>query len=161
MIDRFPVEAGHVHTFAAAIGDANPAYQVMSEEIVAPPTFAIAGAQFDPDYPLRPRIGIPWFGSGGGPSGGPARHVEPTDGLRAGDGLGPPLHAEQEFTLHRPLVPGDVLATAAQPGKRWERTGSSGRLHFVESVTEYRDQRGDLVVTSRSVTVQTQLGGAS
>ena len=32
--------------------------------IIAPPTFVQAGAQFDPDYLLRPKIGQPWFGSG-------------------------------------------------------------------------------------------------
>ena len=66
-IDRFPVEAGHIALFARAIGDPNPAYYgalTGDEPVPAPPTFAQASAQFDPDYFLRPKIGQPWFGSG-------------------------------------------------------------------------------------------------
>ncbi len=73
-VERFPVEAGHVMTFARAVGDPNPVYAdpehaQRSEvgEIIAPPTFAIASAQFDPDYPLRPTPGEAWYGSGRGP----------------------------------------------------------------------------------------------
>ena len=63
-VKHFPVEAGHILTFARAIGDDNPVYR--DEEaavaaglggIIAPPTFVVAGAHFDPDYPLRPALG--------------------------------------------------------------------------------------------------------
>ena len=70
-IEQFPIEAGHVLMFARAIGDPNPIYAdadvaAASEVgvIPAPPTFVTASAQFDPDYPLRPKPGQPWFGSG-------------------------------------------------------------------------------------------------
>ena len=75
-IKRFPIEAGHIMMFARSIGDPNPiysdeAYAAASEvgAIIAPPTFVQASAQFDDDYPLRPKIGAPWFGSGREPSG--------------------------------------------------------------------------------------------
>ena len=75
-VRRFPIEAGHIMMFARAIGDPNPIYcdeeQARKTEpggIIAPPTFVQASAQFDDDYPLRPRIGEPWFGSGRNPSG--------------------------------------------------------------------------------------------
>ena len=75
-IERFPVEAGHILMFARSIGDANPvyadaAYAAGTEVggIPAPPTFVQASAQFDDDYPLRPKVGRPWFGSGREPSG--------------------------------------------------------------------------------------------
>ncbi|HEX8803386.1 MAG TPA: MaoC family dehydratase N-terminal domain-containing protein, partial [Acidimicrobiales bacterium] len=67
--ERFPVEEGHVLMFARAIGDAEPALGDPGAEVLAPPTFVMASAQFDPDYPLRPRPGRTWFGSGGTPSG--------------------------------------------------------------------------------------------
>ena len=73
---RFPVEAGHILLFARAIGDPNPIYgdpdYATGTEvggIIAPPTFMQASAQFDPDYPLRPKVGQSWFGSGREPSG--------------------------------------------------------------------------------------------
>ena len=63
-VERFPIEAGHVMMFARSIGDPNPIYSdaeyaAASEvgAIIAPPTFVQASAQFDDDYPLRPKIG--------------------------------------------------------------------------------------------------------
>lgn len=144
---RFPVEAGHVLTFARAVGSAGvlPTSPSRSDELpdegdAAPPTFAIAAAQFDPDYPLRPRPGAPWRGSGSDP------------GLVT-EGAGG-LHAEQHFTYHRPIRVGDTLQCRTQPGREWEKQGRSGRLQFREQITEYRDEAGQLVVTARSVRVQ-------
>jgi hypothetical protein len=43
-----------------------------------------------------------------------------------------------------------------RPGESWEREGRrGGKLQFSESITEYRDQNGELVVTARSVGVRT------
>jgi hypothetical protein len=152
----FPVEAGHILMFARSVGDdnavyADPDYAGTTEAggIIAPPTFAQASAQFDPDYFLRPKVGKPWFGSGKNPSG-----VERTEG---GGGGGGGLHAEQHFEYHRHLKPGDVLTATALPGKTWEKEGRrSGKLVFSESVTEYRDQNGELVITARGVGVRTE-----
>ena len=62
--------------FARSVGDDNPIYRdpeyakgTEVGHIVAPPTFAQASAQFDPEYFLRPRPGQAWFGSGKNPSG--------------------------------------------------------------------------------------------
>jgi hypothetical protein len=50
-----------------------------------------------------------------------------------------------------------VLTGATKPGKTWEKEGRrSGKLVFSESVTEYRDQKGELVVTARGVGVRTE-----
>ncbi len=155
-VKTFPIEAGHVMLFARAIGDDNPiyadaAYAQTTEpgSIIAPPTFAIASAQFDPAYPLRPKIGQPWFGSGKEPTG-----VQRSSG---GGGGGGGLHAEQHFTYHRHLQPGDVLTATVQSGKTWEKEGRrSGKLVFSETVTEYRDQNGELVITARGVGVRTE-----
>jgi hypothetical protein len=138
-VERFPVEAGHVMTFARAVGDPNPIY-ADPEHAIAPPTFAIASAQFDPDYPLRPRPGEEWYGSGRG------------SGV-VKEGVGG-LHAEQHFVYHRPIRVGDVLTAHTYPGEPWEKSGRSGRLRFTEQITEFRDQAGELVVTMRAVGVQ-------
>ncbi len=150
---RFPVEAGHIMLFARAIGDPNPVYYEESAHqtdlggVIAPPTFVMAAAQFDPDYPLRPKVGQPWLGSGREPTGLP-----PSEG-EGGTGL----HAEQHFTYHRPIRPGDVLSAETREGERWEKQGRRGGvLQFSETIVEYRDQEGRLVVTARSVGVLTQ-----
>jgi hypothetical protein len=157
---RFPVEAGHIMMFARSIGDANPRYYpetAGAEGVVAPPTFVQASAQFDPDYPLRPKIGQPWFGSGRDPAGPPPSFAARGGGGGGGGGGGTGLHAEQHFEYARPVRPGDVLTWTTKPGKTWEKQGRrGGRLVFSELVTEYRDQQGELVVTARSVGVRTE-----
>jgi N-terminal half of MaoC dehydratase len=153
-IERFPIEAGHIMCFARAIGDANPAYYGSlsgAEPVPAPPTFVQASAQFDPDYPLRPKIGEPWFGSGREASG---RSAAPAPG---GGGGGTGLHAEQHYEYHRPLRAGDVLTSNTVMGGGWEKQGRrGGRLVFSELITEYRDAAGELVVTARTVAVKTE-----
>lgn len=154
-VERFPVEAGHILMFARSIGDPNEVYTdadyAAATEvggIVAPPTFVQASAQFDPDYPLRPRIGEPWFGSGKEPTG-----IERESSGGGGGGL----HAEQHYEYHRPLMAGDVLTATARPGETWEKEGRrAGKLVFSESITEFRDADGELVVTARGVGVRTE-----
>jgi hypothetical protein len=153
--EKFPVEGSHIMMFARSVGDKNPIYY--DEEhakgtevghIIAPPTFAQASAQFDPEYFLRPKIGEPWFGSGKNATGIP----DPGEKDISGG-----LHAEQHFEYHRHIGPGDVLSATTQPGKTWEKQGRrGGKLTFSESVTEYRDQNGELVITARSVGVKTE-----
>jgi len=145
----FPVEASHIMMFARAVNDANPiyhdaAYAATTEpgKIIAPPTFAQSSAQFDPDYFLRPKIDEPWFGSGREPTGTPE--------ARGSGGL----HAEQEFTYHRHISPGDVLTVEVKPGREWTKEGRrGGSLAFRETITEYRDQNGELAITARGVGV--------
>ena len=158
--DKFPVEASHIMMFARSVGDDNQIYY--DEEyakttepgtIIAPPTFAQASAQFDPDYFLRPKVGGDgWFGSGKEPTG-----VKKEAGGGGGGGGGGGLHAEQHFEYHRHLKPGDVLTATTKPGKTWEKESKrAGKLMFSESVTEYRDQNGELVITATGVGVRTE-----
>lgn len=167
-VDRFPIEEGHVLMFARSIGDANPLYcdreaAARSEfgAIIAPPTFVQASAQFDPDYGLRPKIDQPWFGSGREASGlqrqrsssDPDKATAPAK--RGGGGGG--LHAEQHYEYHAPVKVGDVLTATTKRGETWEKEGRrAGTLVFSESITEYRNQDGELVVTARSVGVRTE-----
>ena len=159
-VDKFAVEASHIMMFARSIGDDNQIYHdadyaagTEPGSVIAPPTFAQASAQFDPDYGLRPSIdGDGWFGSGGKPSG-----AKPREGEGGGGGGGGGLHAEQRFVYHRHMKPGDVLTATTKPGNTWEKEGKrSGKLVFSESVTEYRDQNGELVITATGVGVRTE-----
>ena len=149
----FPVEASHIMMFARAIGDTNPVYhdaaaakQSEAGGIIPPPTFAQAVAQFDPEYHLRPKPGEKWFGSGKGPTG-----LDEKPKSSGG------LHAEQHYEYHAPVHPGDVLTAETMPGKTWERESKrAGKLTFRERVTEYRNQKGELVITARGVGVTTE-----
>jgi acyl dehydratase len=169
-IKEFPVEASHILMFARSIADPNPiyadaAYAASTDVgcVIAPPTFVQASAQFDPDYFLRPKIGERWFGSGSTPSGlnrpqsdaAPAAESadapKPASGASAGI-----LHAEQHYTYHQPLRAGDVLTAEVKPGATWTKEGRrGGTLEFSESITEYRNAAGELVVTARGVGVRT------
>ena len=96
---------------------------------------------------LPPKPGQPWFGSG---------HMARHRATEAG-AVGGALHAEQHFEYHRALRPGDVLSVESRPGDTWERDSKrAGKLVFIERITEFRDQHGELVVTARSVGVRTE-----
>lgn len=154
-INRFPIEAGHVMMFARAIGDPNPVYQddAYAKEcgfggIIAPPTFTEAGLHFDPDYAMRPKIGEPWFGSAREPCSDP----EPPD-----ESGGTDMHAETHFDYHGSLRVGDVLSGVTRRGNTWEKHGKrSGKLVFRDTITDYRSQRGELLVSARTVGVTTE-----
>jgi len=155
-VDKFPIEAGHIMLFARSVGDKNPIYYdedyaktTEPGSVIAPPTFVQSSAQFDPDYFLRPKIGEPWVGSGKNPTG-----ITQKSG---GGGISRGLHAEQHYEYHRHLKPGDVLKAETKPGETWEKEGRrGGKLIFSESITEYRDQDGELVITAKSVGVVTE-----
>ncbi len=159
-IDKFAIEASHIMMFARSVGDDNQIYYdedyakgTEPGSIIAPPTFAQSSAQFDPDYFLRPKVGGEgWFGSGKEPTG-----IKKEAGSGGGGGGGGGLHAEQHFVYHRHLKPGDVLTAETKPGKSWEKESKrAGKLMFSESVTEYRDQNGELVITATGVGVRTE-----
>lgn len=151
---NFPVEASHVMMFARGVGDPNPIYHdpdyaAASEvgHIIAPPTFTAAGLQFHAEHRFRPVVDEPWLGSG----------KEPTGNLKEDDrslvGL---MHAEMEFEYHKHLSPGDVLTVKDMPGREWKKEGRrGGTLTFREAVQEYRNQNDELMITARSVSVQT------
>jgi len=150
-----PVEGLHVLTFARAIGDASPVYSDPDaardaglSAVPAPPTFVMASAHVDPDFPLRPRIGQRWYGSGREATGFGPDDADPAAGV---------LYAEQDFEYARPVLVGDVLTASTRPGRTWEKKGRrGGLLRFFEQVTEFRDASGELVVTSRLVGVRTE-----
>ncbi len=148
-----PVEETHIMMFARSIGDDNPVYQNAKAaadtevgHVIAPPTFPRAVAQFDPDYHLRPKTDVKWFGSGKNPTG----LTEPAKSTGG-------LHAEMHFEYHRHPKAGDVLTVTTHEGEKWEKESKrAGKLMFSETIQEYRDQNGELVVTARSVGVKTE-----
>jgi hypothetical protein len=147
----FPVEAGHVMTFARAIGDEESAAahaaaaQGSAVSLTPPPTFVQCSAHYSPDYHLRPRPDRPWLGSGRETSGDRA-YAETRDGS---------MHAEQTFEFHRPVRTGEVLDVRHREGRSWEKASKTGRtLHFSEGIVEYLAADGEVVVTSSTVVVR-------
>jgi hypothetical protein len=41
-------------------------------------------------------------------------------------------------------------------GRTWQKDGRRGRLNFIEDITEWRDDAGELVITERRVRVITE-----
>lgn len=156
---EFPVDRTAILNFAAALGETNPIY--WDEEhakatplggVIAPPTFAVASALWNPEAGLR---GIRQI---------PARQVPPGEadagrpgGRSGGGGSARLLHGEQRFEYHQPLRAGMRLRVSSRPGRSWEKEGKrGGRLRFRETITELRDEEGVLVVTATSVGIVTE-----
>jgi acyl dehydratase len=154
-IPRFPVEEGAILAFARAVGDPNPiyhdrAYAAKSEfgGIIAPPTFVEAGQHFNPASTVRPRVGERWWGSAREPASG----KDPF-----GDSGGTHLHGSTEFTYHGVLRPGMVLSAKTRAGESWMKEGKrSGSILFRQQLTEYRDQKDELLVTAKLVCASTE-----
>ena len=145
----FPVEAGAIMLFARACGDHSDKFQ--GDDCVAPPTFVQSSAQYDPDYFLRPQPDKEWFGSGKNATG-ITKKSDSGGGSMAGT-----LHAEQRYEFIRPVRAGEKLYATVSPGKSWSKEGRrGGMLKFSESVTEFRDEDGNLVVIATGLGVVTE-----
>jgi acyl dehydratase len=155
----FPIEAGHVMMFARSIGDANPIYydkryarDSVVGKLITPPTFVQAGAQFDPNNRLRPKLKPHHSQSTNNSS--PDIPKKNNDKPRTSSEK---LHAEQHYKYHQPIAVGETLKVSSTLGKTWEKKGRrSGKLVFKEYVTEYRSESGELKVTARAVVVSTE-----
>ena len=157
---EFFVDRTAILAFAAAVGETNPIYwdaeyarKTPLGDVVAPPTFGIASAHWNPTYGLRGTRKIP------APKEQPAARAS---GARSGGGggggsLARVLHGEQRFEYHKPLQPGMKLRVTTRAGKTWEKEGKKGgKLKFNETVSEYRDEAGELVLVATSVGVLTE-----
>jgi len=140
---RFPIEYGNVLAFRRAIGQPDgDALTAPLDALAAPPTYVTAAHHFDPESRLRPREGARWVTA-------PSRDEEqqPTSNSRI-------LHAEQHYEYHRPVRSGQVLTVSTREGETWTKEGRRGLMTFLEILTEYRDQDGELLVTGRAVRVE-------
>lgn len=128
------VERGKIKEFARAIGDLDQHY--LDDEvgraspwgdIIAPPTFPITfrDERADAEALLRD-LGV--------------------DISRV-------LHGEQEFEVHRPIRPGDVLTCRTGVVDVSEKAGRSGSLAFVTRETVIVDRTNEIVGRMRHVTV--------
>jgi acyl dehydratase len=125
------IERRWIRTFAEAIGDDDPLHRDVAAaqaagypDIAAPPTFAFAVA------------------------------MEAGQPLAVIDDLGVDrsrtMHGEQAFTIHRPIVAGDVLTGRQKVVDGYDR--KSGALTFVVTETTLRDQY-DAPVTDLRTTI--------
>ena len=157
---EFPIDRTAILNFAAAIGESNPIYwdreyarTTPLGDVIAPPTFAIASAHWSPDYGLRGTRRIPARKA--------AAAAAPSAPRTSGDATGGRnltrvLHAEQRFEYRKPLQPGMCLTVTTRAGKSWEKQGKrGGTLSFSETISEYRDEQGEIVVVATSVGVVT------
>lgn len=158
---EFPVDRTSIMLFASALGETNRIYY--DEEyaaktplggVIAPPSFPIASAHWNPGYGLKGVRRIP-AASEPAPTAAAEKGGRKSGG-RGGGSLARVLHGEQRFTWHKPMRPGMLLTVTSKRGKSWEKQGKrGGTMQFSESITEYRDEDGELVVTATSVGIQT------
>jgi acyl dehydratase len=132
------VERAPVAKFAAAVLDANPIYANRDAAVAAgfantpaPPTFTFA---------------LPFWGA--------LAEQQPPDPTKGSNpmhtimgqlhGLGAMvLHGEQEFTYHRPIVAGDVLAGDPKIVDVYEKDTDKATMTFVVIETVWRDAASD------------------
>jgi acyl dehydratase len=125
------VERGKIMEFARAILDENPVY--FEEDAPAPPTFTMATAH--------------WPTAGGG--GGAKLADLGLDLLRV-------LHAGQEYEYLGEIKAGDKLTSRSVISDVSEKEGKrGGTMTFITSETTFTNQRGEDVLKSRTILVQT------
>ena len=124
MQTSFTVEAGHVLTFARAIGE-----PPTDSGGLVPPTFTVCSVQQDPSHMCA---------------------MKPAGALGYALTLpGTVLHAEQRFEYLEAVRVGDRLSVTESFGRSWEKANRDGGvLRFIELVKELHDPSGALVVRS-------------
>jgi len=128
------VERGKIREFARAIKDDNPIYfdadyaKQQAGGIVPPPTFTMTQAFWD-DAGNRIDLGLDM------------RRV---------------LHGTQEFEYVRPVHAGDTLTGQGKISEVYKKPGKrGGEMTFVVMETEYKNQRGEVALYSRSTIIET------
>ena len=123
----FVVEKGLLLAFNRAIGE--PA-----ERETIPLTFIMTADQFDPQFDRRPVLGQTWLD-------------KPIESY---------LHVEQRLTYRHPVSLGMQLTAEKRQGRIWEKQGRSGKLTFIETLTELLDENGKSLVISSWVDVKAE-----
>jgi acyl dehydratase len=131
------VEFGKIREFARAIKDDNPMYfdeELARREaggVMPPPTFSMTQAFWD-----------------AGGDGSPMRSLN-FDLRRV-------LHGGQEFEYVKPIHAGDVLTATARVSNVFKKPGKrGGEMTFAILETEYKNQRGEVVLYARSTIIET------
>jgi peroxisomal enoyl-CoA hydratase 2 len=129
-----PIEWSKVREFARAIRDPNPVYfdlELAKRECggtPVPPTF-LQVAAFWQDAESMPTANFD------------LRRI---------------LHGEQEFEFYKPILVGDVLTGTAQIADVYEREGGrGGKMTFMVTEIEYRNQHGEKVAVARGTLIET------
>jgi N-terminal half of MaoC dehydratase len=137
------VERGKIREFARATKSSNPEY-LHDENPVSPTTFLVTSS-FWQDAPVRRSGGGGAGGSGSGSAGG------------GGAGYERMLHGAQEFVFFgAPPRAGTKLTVHSRPGPEYEKTGRRGGvMKFRELITEYRDEKGELVAEAHGTIIET------
>jgi peroxisomal enoyl-CoA hydratase 2 len=66
------------------------------------------------------------------------------------------LHGEQEFEFYKPILVGDVLTGTARIADVYEREGGrGGKMTFMVTEIEYRNQKGEKVAVARGTLIET------
>ncbi|MDX6285160.1 MAG: hypothetical protein QOG53_645 [Frankiales bacterium] len=139
------LERGPASNFAKAVKDDSPIYQdpraakeAGFDAIPIPPTYGFAFA----NWGQFPELQEADTSQGANPV------MKIIGGLMKNGGL--VLHGEQGFIYHAPVVAGDTLTSSGKVTEAYEKTSSNGKvMTFVTSENEYRNQRGELVLTAR------------
>lgn len=131
---RVPIELGKVREIARAMKSHDPAY-LDGDSPLAPAPFFYGAAYL-------------WGHTWEQPGDSPLAEVE-FDPDRV-------LHAEEEVTYEGPPPrAGTVLEASLRLDSTYEKTNRRGQtLRFAVAVTEFRDDRGALVATSRNTIVE-------
>jgi len=129
-----PIEWSKVREFARAIRDPNPLYfdpELAKKEvggIPIPPTF-LQVAAFWQDAESVPAASFD------------IRRI---------------LHGEQEFEFYKPIYVGDVLTGTARIADVFEREGGrGGKMTFMVTEIEYKNQQGEKVAVARGTLIET------
>jgi acyl dehydratase len=129
-----PIEWSKVREFARAIRDPNPVYfdpELAKKEsggIPVPPTFLQVAAFWQDAESM------------------PTAHFD----------LRRILHGEQEFEVYKPIMVGDVLTGTARIADVYEREGGrGGKMTFMVTEIEYKNQKGEKVAIARSTLIET------
>jgi len=129
-----PIEWSKVREFARAIRDPNPVYfdpelaKIEAGGIPIPPTF-LQVAAFWQDSESVPTAQFD------------IRRI---------------LHGEQEFEFFKPIYVGDVLTGTARIADVFEREGGrGGKMTFMVTEIEYKNQKGEKVAVARGTLIET------
>ncbi len=129
-----PIEWSKVREFARAIRDPNPVYfnpELAKQEcggVPVPPTFL--------------QVAAFWMGEDSMPT--------------ANFDLRRILHGEQEFEFLKPIYVGDVLTGTSRVADVYEKEGGrGGKMTFMVTEIEYKNQKGEVVAYARGTLVET------